>query len=101
MPGLTKSREDYLQKLPAFYAEILRAYAEVNRLNVSGEAGQQKNIWASELYPGILRAMIVAGFVELADLPVLGSVLDYCEVQRHVQASGSDENIFLLCVALQ
>ncbi len=101
LPGLTKCREDYLQKLLAFYTEILRAYAEVNRLNVSGEAGQQKNIWASELYPGISRAMIEVGFVEVADLQVLGSVLDYCEVQRHVQASGSAENVFLLCVALQ
>ncbi len=99
LPGVTKCRD--LQKLPAFYAEILRAYTQVNRLNVSGEAGQQKNIWASELYPGISQAMIEAGFVEVADILVLNGVLDHHEVQRCIQLSGSAKNVFLLCVALQ
>ncbi len=99
--GMTYCKDYVLCKLPGFYGEVLCSYAEVNKLNVSGEAGQQRNIWASDLHPGISMSMIQAGFIEIADLPVLNSMLDYKQVQYWIQQSGSAENVFLLCPALQ
>ena len=46
-------------------------------------------------------AMVGAGYVEIADLPVLNGVLDHQEIQQCVQLSGSAENVFLVCAALQ
>ncbi len=82
--GMTHCKEHVLHNLPGFYGEVLCSYAEVNRLNISGEVGQQRNIWASILYPGISMSMIQAGFIEIADLPVLNSVLDYKKVQYQI-----------------
>ncbi len=43
LAGLTKCRDDLLSKILKFYADVLKAFAEVNRLNVQGEVGQQRN----------------------------------------------------------
>ena len=83
--GMTHYKEHVLCNLPGFYGEVLCSYAEVHRLNVSGEVGQQRNIWASFLYLGISISMIQVGFIEITGLPVLNGVLDYKQVQYQIQ----------------
>ena len=101
LTGLTKCRDDLLSSIPKFYVDILRAFAEVNRLNVHGEVGQQRNIWASVEYPGVSKYLVVADIIEVADLPIKDSVIDYKCVQQKVQQTGMVDNVFLLCMALQ
>ncbi len=93
---LAKCKDILLKAIPKFYADVLRAFAEIYRLSVQGETGQQRNIWASTEYPGVSKCMIEADVIEVADLPVKDGVIDYKCVQQKVQQTG-----FLLCVALQ
>ena len=88
-----------MRKLPNFYAGMLRSY--VNRLNVTATPGQQRNIWGTDTYHSINVAMIKSGFVEVADLPIVNGVIDYCQIQYTLQQQGYRENVFLLCAALQ
>ena len=101
LAGLTKCWDDLLSSIPKFYADVLRAFAKVNRLNVHGEFGQQRNIWASIKYPGVSKCLIVADIIEVANLPTEDGVIDYRYVQQKVQQTGLVDNAFLLCVALQ
>ncbi len=85
LAGLTKCRDDLLSTILKFYADVLKAFAEVNRLNVHGEVRQQRNIWASADYPGISKYLIVANIIEVADLLTKDGVIDYRNIQQKVQ----------------
>ena len=88
-----------LQRIPSFYASVLRAFALINQLKVSVE--YPCNIWASSEYPGISIPIFMVGYIEVGDLPVVGSVLDFWAIQQRVQAMGFMDNVFLLCASLQ
>ncbi len=101
IPGLTFCKESLLQSIPPFYAGILKSFAYVNSLNVSGNLGQQRNIWGTATYNSLHKPMIQCGFIEIADLPIVNGLLDHRNVQCTLQHNGYRDNVFLLCVALQ
>ena len=45
--------------------------------------------------------MVALGYVEVVDLPLKDGVIDYKLIQQTAQHAGYDENLFLLCSAIQ
>ncbi len=97
--GMTGCSEALLKKIPPFYAHVVCSFAYVNGLNL--ETDIQQNIWVTKQYLKLNRCMLNLDFVEVADLPTLAGVLDYKMVQMKAQHAGYEENLFLLCSALQ
>ncbi len=98
-PGMVACHDGLLNKIPSFYASVLRAFALINCLKVSVK--YLCNIWASSEYPGISVPMVMAGYIEVGVLPVLNGILDFQTIQQRVQAMGFMDNIFLLYSSLQ
>ena len=71
----------------------------MNGLNEVPDA--QRNIWATSYYPKINKCMVAIGYVEIVDLPLKDGVIDYKLIQQTAQHAGYDENLFLLCSAIQ
>ncbi len=45
--------------------------------------------------------MVALDYTEVADLPVIDGILDYCYIQMKAQHCGYSENLFLLCSTIQ
>ncbi len=97
--GMTACLEALLQKIPSFYAKVMHSFAYVNSLNL--ETDIQQNIWVTKQYPKLNRCMLNLNYVEVVDLPTLAGVLEYKMIQMKAQHAGYEENLFLLCSALQ
>ncbi len=96
---MTACLEALLKKIPPFYAYVVHSFAYVNSLNL--EIDIQQNIWVTKQYPKLNHCMLDLDYMEVADLPTLMGVIDYKIVQMKAQHTGYEENLFLLCSALQ
>ena len=99
IPGLTRCVEQIINKLPVFYTAVIQSYGYVNGLNDAPDV--QRNIWVTSYYPKINKCMVALGYIEIADLPLKDGIIDYKLIQQTAQHAGHDENLFLLCSALQ
>ena len=97
--GMIACSEALLQEIPPFYANVMHSFAYVNSLNL--ETDMQWNIWVTKQYPKLNHCMLNLDYVEVVDLPTLAGVLDYKTIQMRAQHTGYEENLFLLCSALQ
>ncbi len=75
LAGITCCTENLLAKLELFYVSMICSFAYVNSINL--ESDIQWNILATKQYPKINSCMIALDYVEVADLLVVGGVLDY------------------------
>ncbi len=99
LPGITYGAENLLAKLELFYVGVICSFSYVNSLNL--ESDIQHNIWATKYYPKINGCMVALDYIEVADLPVIDGILDYCYIQMKAQHCGYSENLFLLCSTIQ
>ena len=76
LPGITYGAENLLAKLEPFYAGVICLFSYINSLNL--ESNIQHNIWATRHYLRINGCMVALDYVEVADLPVIDGILDYC-----------------------
>ena len=86
IPGLRHCSEGLLNKLSAFNAAMVRSFALVNGYNAWVE--RQNNIWFTPEYPGVSYPMVVAGYVEISDLPLVNDVIDFQAVRTKLLDMG-------------
>ncbi len=78
--------ENLLQRLPPFYASILRSYAIVNNLfyKQNQELELPYNLWYSTVFPFLDKKWCLAGVNNVLDLPTTNNQISIGDVTRIV-----------------
>ena len=97
--GITAYSEHLIQQISPFYQQILHSYAYLNWQDVCVD--KPRNIWATELFPGVNKHLITLGIVQIGDIPMKGNIIELCNIQYRAQQIGITEDFFLICSALQ
>ncbi len=97
--GITAYSEHLIQQISPFYQQILHSYAYLNWQDVCVD--KPRNIWATELFPGVNKHLITLGIVQIGDIPMKGNTIDLRNIQYRAQQIGITEDFFLICSALQ
>ncbi len=74
LPGMTYCAEHLLKGILPFYRAVLRSYAYINHLDI--RPNKPRNIWATELTPGINRNLVSMGIVQIGDILVQTNFVD-------------------------
>ncbi len=99
--GLRCLSESEIQKLPPFYASILRSYIYVNNLfyESSKDKTLQINLWGTTGQAKIKCDWYAAGYFTIVDLPIQVGKLDFGVIADQLRASRGDT--YLLCCKFQ
>ncbi len=93
IPGMTFVSHAWIDDWDPFYQDMIRAFANLNVLahGIPLEKQLPKNLWACQ----------ENRIIEVANLPLINGMIDYCKLQEISRAQGSRQSIFLLASVLQ